>query len=45
MGLGLTIVNWILKLHGLELEIKSEFGKGSTFQINFNKLRNNIIYT
>ena len=31
MGLGLFIVSYILKLHNSELEIQSEYGKGSKF--------------
>ena len=47
MGLGLAIVNYILKLHKLELEIESELGKGSTFSIKllpikYNKLPKGI---
>ncbi len=35
LGLGLFIVHSILKLHNFELEIKSEFGKGSEFIIKY----------
>lgn len=31
IGLGLSLVSYILKLHGSELEIQSELGEGSTF--------------
>jgi signal transduction histidine kinase len=34
LGLGLFIVHSILKLHGFELEIKSELDVGSEFIIN-----------
>ncbi len=40
MGLGLAIVSYILKLHNLKLEIKSEVGKGSTFSINLLPIKN-----
>jgi signal transduction histidine kinase len=31
LGLGLTFVSYILKMHGLELKIESKIGEGSTF--------------
>ncbi len=34
MGLGLSIVSYILKLHGSELEIESEIAKGSIFSFS-----------
>jgi signal transduction histidine kinase len=39
MGLGLAIVSYVLKLHQLKLEIKSEVGKGSIFSINIIPIR------
>lgn len=36
-GIGLTIVNNILRLHYATLDIKSEEGKGTTFIIHFNR--------
>ncbi|MDR0407668.1 MAG: HAMP domain-containing histidine kinase [Campylobacteraceae bacterium] len=38
LGLGLTFVSYILKIHGLELDIKSAFGEGSTFSFYLNSL-------
>jgi signal transduction histidine kinase len=35
LGLGLSIVNNILKLHNFKLDIISEYGKGSEFRISF----------
>ena len=35
MGLGLAIVKTILGLHGIELQIESELGKGSVFSFSF----------
>jgi signal transduction histidine kinase len=34
-GLGLAIVESIAKLHGGKIEVQSEFGKGSVFEITF----------
>jgi len=39
IGVGLYIVKYILKLHGIELEIESEPGKGSRFGFSLEKLR------
>jgi two-component system, OmpR family, sensor histidine kinase BaeS len=36
-GLGLTIVKRILNLHGAEIKVVSEEGKGSIFTVTFNK--------
>ncbi|HEX7348678.1 MAG TPA: phosphate regulon sensor histidine kinase PhoR [Rhodanobacteraceae bacterium] len=38
-GLGLSIVKHVLNLHGAELRIESEAGKGSTFTCVFDKAR------
>jgi two-component system sensor histidine kinase ResE len=32
-GLGLAIARWAVEIHGGRIEIKSELGKGSVFQI------------
>jgi two-component system sensor histidine kinase BaeS len=36
-GIGLTIVKRILNLHGAEIQVESEEGKGSMFTVIFNK--------
>ena len=36
-GIGLTIVKRILNLHGAEIQVVSEDGKGSIFTVTFNK--------
>lgn len=38
MGLGLSIVSYILKLHNTSLEIKSELGVGSVFSFGLDEL-------
>ncbi|MDR3177902.1 MAG: sensor histidine kinase, partial [Campylobacteraceae bacterium] len=38
LGLGLTFVSYILKMHGLELRIESVLGEGSTFWFDVNIL-------
>ncbi|MDR1460989.1 MAG: sensor histidine kinase [Campylobacteraceae bacterium] len=39
LGLGLTFVSHILKMHGLELKIESVLGEGSTFSFSLNNLK------
>ncbi|MDR1555076.1 MAG: sensor histidine kinase [Campylobacteraceae bacterium] len=39
LGLGLTFVSYILKMHGLELKIESTIGKGSKFFFSLNGLK------
>ena len=39
MGLGLFIVSYILERHGVELEIWSEYGKGSRFCFSYEPLQ------
>ncbi|WP_218147930.1 sensor histidine kinase [Hydrogenimonas thermophila] len=36
-GLGLSIVQWIVKLHNAKINIESEVAKGTIFKIYFNK--------
>jgi len=36
-GLGLSIVQWIVKLHNAKIDIDSEVKKGTIFKIYFNK--------
>ena len=43
MGLGLSMVKWIAEKHGGKIEVKSEFGKGSTFTLTFPKSQNCIL--
>jgi signal transduction histidine kinase len=38
LGLGLTFVSYILKMHGLELKIESVLNEGSTFSFNLQKI-------
>jgi two-component system, OmpR family, phosphate regulon sensor histidine kinase PhoR len=38
MGLGLSLVNYILKLHGASLDIQSTFGVGSTFSFSIKSM-------
>ena len=33
IGLGLSIVQWIAQIHGGHIEVRSELGQGSTFQV------------
>ena len=35
MGLGLSMVKWIAKIHGGKVDVESELGKGSTFTFKF----------
>ncbi|MDR2342033.1 MAG: HAMP domain-containing histidine kinase [Campylobacteraceae bacterium] len=39
LGLGLTFVSYILKMHGLELKIESAINEGSTFLFSLNGLK------
>jgi signal transduction histidine kinase len=39
LGLGLTFVSYILKMHKTELKIESTLGKGSTFSFSLNNLK------
>ncbi|MDR0579394.1 MAG: HAMP domain-containing histidine kinase, partial [Campylobacteraceae bacterium] len=39
LGLGLTFVSYILKIHGLELKIESVINEGSTFLFSLNNLK------
>jgi signal transduction histidine kinase len=32
-GLGLSIVQWIAQAHGGEVQVKSEVGRGTTFEV------------
>jgi two-component system, OmpR family, sensor kinase len=32
-GLGLAIVDWIVKAHGGSIQVESQVGKGSTFTV------------
>jgi len=34
VGLGLSIAQWIAQAHGGEINVQSEPGKGSTFEVN-----------
>ncbi|MDR0762137.1 MAG: sensor histidine kinase [Campylobacteraceae bacterium] len=43
LGLGLTFVSYILKMHALELKVKSCFGEGSTFSFNVNTLKKELL--
>jgi signal transduction histidine kinase len=38
MGIGLAMVNYILKMHNSKLEIKSKFGEGSTFSFSIKEM-------
>jgi len=38
MGLGLSLVKYILNLHHTDLDIQSEFGVGSDFSFKLNKI-------
>ena len=40
MGIGLAMVTYVLKSLGSSLEIKSEFGEGSTFSFNIQDMQN-----
>jgi len=42
MGLGLSIVKNILKMHGLKLEIESQEDRGSTFSFDFHNRPQNL---
>lgn len=37
-GLGLSIVRWVARAHGGEVQVRSEIGKGSEFQVNLPSL-------
>ncbi|MGN1400039.1 MAG: sensor histidine kinase [Bacillus sp. (in: firmicutes)] len=39
-GLGLALVKWIVEVHEGEIEVSSEYGKGSTFTVRIPKARN-----
>lgn len=41
-GIGLTIVNNILKLHGGRIDVTSTYGKGTTFLVRLNLLENSV---
>ncbi len=45
MGLGLSIVSYILKMHGTSLEISSEVGVGSVFGFDLSPLQRSEIET
>jgi signal transduction histidine kinase len=39
LGLGLTFVSYILKMHGLDLKVESAINEGSTFLFSLNGLK------